>query len=378
MEKYKRTDISPVQNENERDEKYKASNPQIDSSKTKDNYHTIRRKGKYIEYINKRLQELNIRKSRKDAVLMASFVIGSDREFFSSLSLDEQKKFFYQCTRYFANKYVKENIISAVIHNDETTPHLHLNLIPIKDERLCCKDLFNRQNLRELQTDFYEQVGKSYGLLRGKEGSQEKHLSTAEFKAKKIVEQAEEKAENITATAKGELLAIEVAVTQSAKHFDDTMEQIKTAKEEREKAINERNVEVDYNNLLKDAKQGKIPFSKGSIKNQLIALTAENKRLEGENQRLAKDNTMLFKEVEKNKTDTHKLGLATRALMKIQECEPEAFAKTFFRATSIFEPFTSMIEPTKGLGRNRLKEIEEEIQQEKLKAKGQKNQEQKH
>ena len=57
---------------------------------------------------------------------------------------------------------------------------MHLNLIPIKGGRLCAKELFNRNELTKLQTDFYEEVGKRWGLERGKEGSQAKHLSTAE------------------------------------------------------------------------------------------------------------------------------------------------------------------------------------------------------
>lgn len=129
MEKYHKTDIYPVEKENERDENYKASNPQIDSERTKDNYHTFARYCTYTEFINKRIEELNLpTKPRKDAVLMASFVIGSDREFFNGLTPAEQERFFDECTRCFANKYGKENIISAVVHNDETTPHLHLNL----------------------------------------------------------------------------------------------------------------------------------------------------------------------------------------------------------------------------------------------------------
>lgn len=72
------------------------------------------------------------------------------------------------------------------MHYDETTPHMHLNLMPVtKDGRLCSKQLFDKPQLQKLQTDFYESVGKRWGLQRGKEGSQEKHLSTAEFKAKK-------------------------------------------------------------------------------------------------------------------------------------------------------------------------------------------------
>ena len=191
MEKYHKTDICPVENENERDETYEASNPQIDSERTKDNYHVIGRCGTYTEFINKRIDELDLpTKPRKDAVLMASFVIGSDGEFFNGLTRRQQEQFFAECTRYFADKYGEDNIISAVVHVDETTPHLHLNLMPIRDGRLCCKDLFNRTELTKLQTDFHEAVGKRWGLERGREGSPRKHLSTAEYKAQKIVKNA--------------------------------------------------------------------------------------------------------------------------------------------------------------------------------------------
>lgn len=72
------------------------------------------------------------------------------------------------------------------MHLDETIPHMHLNLIPITpDGRLCSKNLFDKPKLQQLQTDFYEAVGKKYGLQRGKEGNQAKHLSTAEYKLKK-------------------------------------------------------------------------------------------------------------------------------------------------------------------------------------------------
>lgn len=88
-----------------------------------------------------------------------------------------------------------------VVHVDETTPHLHLNLIPIAGGRLCAKKLFDRKALTALQTDLYREVGAKWSLQRGKEGSQAKHLDTAEFKAKKIIEQARGKADTIIAEA---------------------------------------------------------------------------------------------------------------------------------------------------------------------------------
>ena len=202
MEKYHKTDIAPVEQENERDETYQASNPQIDFTRTRNNYNIIKRQRSYTQFINDKIEALDLlTKVRKDAVLMCSFVVGSDRVFFSRLSPLEQQQFFVDCTRFFAERYGEDNIISAVVHMDETTPHLHLNLIPIADGRLCAKQLFDRNELQKLQSDFHSVVGKKWNLQRGKEGSQAKHLDTAEFKAKKIVEQARGEADSIIAEA---------------------------------------------------------------------------------------------------------------------------------------------------------------------------------
>ena len=202
MEKYHKTDIAPVEQENERDETYQAVNPQIDVTRTGGNYHIVKRQRSYTQFINDKIEALDLpTKVRKDAVLMCSFVVGSDRKFFGGLSPSEQRQFFAECTRFFAERYGECNIISAVVHMDETTPHLHLNLIPIANGRLCAKKLFDRKALTALQTDLYQEVGAKWNLQRGKEGSQAKHLDTAEFKAKKIVEQAHGQAKNIIAEA---------------------------------------------------------------------------------------------------------------------------------------------------------------------------------
>ena len=95
MEKYHKTDIAPVENENERDETYQAVNPQIDFTRTKNNYNIIKRQRSYTQFINDKIEALDLpTKVRKDAVLMCSFVVGSDREFFGKLSPSAQQLFF--------------------------------------------------------------------------------------------------------------------------------------------------------------------------------------------------------------------------------------------------------------------------------------------
>ena len=98
MEKYKRQEVSPVEMENERDENYMASNPQIDSARTKNNYHLVSPRGSYIEMINERLATLTLkRKIRSDAIYMNSFVLGSDREFSGGLTDWQRDDFFWDC-----------------------------------------------------------------------------------------------------------------------------------------------------------------------------------------------------------------------------------------------------------------------------------------
>ena len=292
MEKYKRGDIVGIERENERDEKYKSTrNPQIDKSRTHLNYHTLPHEKKYLAFIDKRIKELAPkRKIKDDAVLITSFILGSDKEFFAGITPETQKQFFDDCTEFFAERYGKENVVSAVVHLDESTPHLHFNLMPVTGGRLCAKELFDRTALRELQTDFYEVVGKKYGLKRGKEGSTAKHLDTVAFKAKKMTEAAEEKNREA-----------EEAQT-AAKPVKELLESYESAKSE------------------------KIPFSGKKKETEIIALRMKNSELEKQNNVLAKDNGDLYSELKrKEKTATVNEG-AVKLLEKLLEYAPEELA----------------------------------------------------
>ena len=253
---------------------------------------------------------------------------------------------------------------------------MHLNLIPIKDGRLCAKDLLNRNELSKLQTEFHEKVGRRWGLQRGKEGSTASHLSTAEFKAKCIVDEAWDKSTEILSSAGkrayAELESMEKAVQKADEHFADTMKEISTAKAERDKIVEERNAEADYTQALEDAKQGKFSKSKNGLRNQIVVLTAEVKRLEEVVKRLEEvvkrqqaDNGFLFKEHQELSKDKEKFNKMSRAYTLFREREPEAFTRAFHRAPSIVGAFIPQGEPIANLGKSRLQQIEEEIEREK-------------
>ena len=295
MKKYHKTDIAPVEQENERDETYRAINPQIDPTRTSGNYHLIKRQRSYTQFINDKIAALDLpTKVRKDAVLMCSFVVGSDREFFSRLLPNEQQQFFAECTRFFAERYGEGNIISAAVHTDETTPHLHLNLIPIANGRLCAKKLFDRKALTALQTDLYREVGAKWNLQRGKEGSQAKHLDTAEFKAKKIVEQAHREAGSIIAEADHNA---ERKVKIAQIHADSIVSQ---AEQTTVKAKQQAQEYLDGIVQGIEAERSKpAPKRKRQAEEELFALRTENAALRQSKAIADRDRSDLFEQLQK-------------------------------------------------------------------------------
>lgn len=295
MEKYKRQEVSPVEEENERDESYQATNPNIDSSRTKYNYHIIYPFRSYIEIINRRLAQLELkRKIRSDAILMNSFVVTSDGEFFKGLHPWEQRDFFRDCVQFFEDKYGRENMISAVVHMDETTPHLHLNFVPINNGRLSSKSLFNRQKLAQLQTELWEQVGKKYGLQRGKSGSSATHISAAEHTAKKIVEDAEQRSADMdeqTEKKKAELA--DIAQTLAA---------------------------------VTEAQNQPIPKKKKDVESEITALRSKTAIQEREIESRGRDQQYLFQNWQEDKKRADRNESSAVTLLNLQKYAPEELA----------------------------------------------------
>ena len=312
MEKYHKTDIAPVEQENERDESYPANNPQIDCTRTLNNYNVIKRQCSYTQHINKRIAELDLpTKVRKDAVLMCSFVVGSNREYFNNLSVQEQEKFFADCTRFFADRYGEENIISAVVHMDETTPHLHLNLIPIADGRLCAKQLFDRKALQELQTDFHSFVGKKWNLQRGKEGSTAKHLDTMSYKVKKMKDDA------VAAVLQAsEAERRKEAAEKSQAHVEQTTLKLE---EKREQLLRE----VAPLQAAADVAQEYNAGKRKPNKKDVSALAADNARLRKELEYSIKDQHDVFQLYQKTERERLSLQEDAKTLRELREQAPD-------------------------------------------------------
>jgi len=351
MEKYKRQEVSPVEEENERDETYAASNPRIDKTRTHLNYHLIRPRDGYIDFINSRIATLNLkRKVRSDAIYMNSIVLGASPDFLKALSPQEEREFFSDCTKFCADKYGKENIISAVVHKDESTPHLHLNFVPIVDGKLSSKELFDRKKLSILQTEFFNTVGNKWGLKRGKEGSTATHITAAEYTAKQIIKEAEDYAKKIddaTSVKSVELLDIQDSIAERRLEEETARKNIKELSAKKETLEKEVADIAEIHAVVTAEVNKPIPmFGKAD---EIKALRATNALLKKENAKKDKtiaiaheDNRGLFEELKAEqkarKISDLKADINRNAALEAEDIKsvfPNEYAELLRRAQDI-------------------------------------------
>jgi len=135
---------------------------------------------------------------------MCELLVTSDPTFFETITENQQKEFFQKSYDWIKERYGEENIISANVHLDEKTPHMHVDFVPItKDNRLCAKDLFNRKTLFELHNDFYKDIGSKFNLERGEtKEDKRRHLSVEDFKITTKKEEIKEIIYNLSESTK--------------------------------------------------------------------------------------------------------------------------------------------------------------------------------
>lgn len=176
-------------------EKY-ASNPDIDTGRSKYNFHIVQPEGRYRQEVDGRIEAAGCR-TRKDSTRFVDTLITASPAFFKGKSREEVKAYFERATDFLCRKIGRHNIVSAVVHMDEKTPHLHLVFVPLtEDNRLSAKDILgNRASLSKWQDEFHAHMVKKYpGLERGESAFQtgRKHIPPRIFKqAVRLTKQAE-------------------------------------------------------------------------------------------------------------------------------------------------------------------------------------------
>ena len=172
--KYKGPEIGRIEAHDERTKEKYASNPDVDTSRSRLNFHLVKPKRSYRAEAEKQIAEAGCR-ARKDSVRVVETLITASPEFFANKKAKEVKEFFAYALEFIQKKQSSETIISAVVHMDEKTPHMHLCFVPLTaDGRLSAKDIIgNKKKLTQWQDDFWKHMVKKYpDFERGESASE--------------------------------------------------------------------------------------------------------------------------------------------------------------------------------------------------------------
>lgn len=211
--KYKSENLKLAYRHNERrNQNY--SNPDIDADKSYLNYSIKSPQYSYEKEFERIRKEYNLKGQIKVVSNIAcEYIITSDKEFFERIGKDETKRYFETAYK-FVSEYKnlgEQYIMSAKVHMDERTPHMHLVFLPVvhitdkngnKIDKLACSEFWKaKDSYRQLQNEFYSyMVSNGFDLERGspKEETNRKHYTIEEYKTITNFENTKETLKNIT------------------------------------------------------------------------------------------------------------------------------------------------------------------------------------
>ena len=157
------------------------TNKDIDPKRTHLNYYFKKNELSYIKEFDKLRKENDLKGHIKsNSIILCEMLFTSDKEFFDDIGKQETKRYFEESYKFVCDykNLGEKNIISAVVHLDEGTPHMHLVFVPVvhtKDkegndiDKVCSRDFWKgRDSYRTLQNNFYDYItSKGFELERG-------------------------------------------------------------------------------------------------------------------------------------------------------------------------------------------------------------------
>ena len=189
------------------------TNKDIDTTRTHLNFYCKKNEQTYIKEFDRIKKQYDLKGHiRSNSIILCEMMITSDNEFFDKIGLEETKRYFRESYKFVCNyKNLGEKyIVSAVVHLDETVPHMHLIYIPVihtKDkegneiDKICARDFWRgRDSYRDLQNEFHKYItSKGFELERGLpiEETGAKHQKIEELKKITNFENTKKVLENV-------------------------------------------------------------------------------------------------------------------------------------------------------------------------------------
>lgn len=255
---YHRGSVREILAHNSRSDNY--SNPDINPAHSHYNY-SLSGHEDDLAYYTDRLSQVHCMK-RANVATLSSWVVTLP----AGVKHGDQRLFFEETVNFLKARYGAENCVSADVHFDESTPHLHYTFIPVvfdekkQREKVSRKELFTLKELYSFHDDLEKHLSEKLGYAVGiRTGKTRKNLSIRELKEKtaqnctEIVENAKQEAGAILSTANEQKRKIE----QFFAIEGDVAKKYKLSKQEYDKAA-----ELDFRAVNGQLKLPWVPVPK--------------------------------------------------------------------------------------------------------------------
>ena len=299
--KYKRENLKGIYRHNERKNK-NYSNDNIDKERSYLNYSIKSPKYRYDKEFDRLKEEYNLKGQIKTVSNIAcEYIITSDKELFETIGEEETKRYF-ETAYNFVSEYKnlgEQYIMSAKVHMDEETPHMHLIFLPVVHttdkkgnniDKLACSEFWKeKDSYRRLQDAFYQYMtSHNFELERGvpKEETGRVHIDIKEYKELTNFDKTKEKLQNMKLELPDVPEIDDIKMARWSKKRDEKiLEDIIKPKDDLINKLYENNLQM-HQQLLRQAK-----------------MVEEAEKYQKERNKIMSDNRDLHKQVDNIKAE---------------------------------------------------------------------------
>ena len=190
-QKNKLIDVKGKEKEQEREGKIR--NKDIDLDKTKFNFDFVNDNLNLYQRVKKRVDDVrDVSRIQRNSVVMYSNVITINKDTHKVWGDSKSKEYFKEVYQYFCNEFGKENVVSAKVHLDETTPHMHLHFVPIsKEGKLQARKVMTPSRINSIHTNAPKYLqSKGFDVVRGKGITHKDNIKDIhEYKLEKLIDE---------------------------------------------------------------------------------------------------------------------------------------------------------------------------------------------
>ena len=209
-----------------------------------------------LDYIHKRLSEVKVLK-RKDVKVLCDWIVTAPQE----LTNDFTRQFFEITYNFAVKRYGKENVVSAYVHMDEVTPHMHFAFIPIVEDKkysekhpdlpihfkVSAKEKVGKWELKNFQYDLEEEIKKTFPILTIMNGATKGgNLTVEQLRYKSSLEYSLSKLKEEYSETEDKFFDLTRKINESTSKLENQVIEIKN----NESTLESQNEAISYNSKV--------------------------------------------------------------------------------------------------------------------------------